>query len=199
MKGVSLLMRSFLSSGPSLKRSASASNPKDVEPAAKLLASAKASSSSDPVIKENPKLTKLLEEQTHIAVSVPPPVPTKWHQEPRETLPKGEDNLKKFLPPHPAERAAASAPKTSTTVSRSSTSNVFSPNQLQTGGALSTQSGVATLPSTSAALPPPPNVVAGAASRTILQPRSNSSFQPLPSQVRTYSRDMQSKFYTIPY
>jgi hypothetical protein len=40
-------------------------------------------------------------------MSVPPPVPTKWHQEPKEKLPK--DTMRKFLPPHPAERASLAA------------------------------------------------------------------------------------------
>ena len=40
-------------------------------------------------------------------MSVPPPVPTKWHQEPKEKLPK--DTMRKFLPPHPADRASLAA------------------------------------------------------------------------------------------
>ena len=59
------------------------------------------------VCSENPSLTKLLEKPPHLSITVPPPVPTKWHQEPREKLPK--DIMRKFLPPHPAERAAAAA------------------------------------------------------------------------------------------
>jgi PAS domain-containing protein len=56
---------------------------------------------------ENPNLTELLEKPMTMSMTVPPPVPTKWHQEPREKLPK--DIMRKFLPPHPAERAAAAA------------------------------------------------------------------------------------------
>ena len=63
------------------------------------------SDTSSPVCKQNPSLTNLLAKPPHNSVAVPPPVPTKWHQEPREKLPKGEEGLKKFLPPHPAERA----------------------------------------------------------------------------------------------
>lgn len=59
------------------------------------------------VCSENPSLTELLEKPPHLSITVPPPVPTKWHQEPREKLPK--DIMRKFLPPHPAERAAAAA------------------------------------------------------------------------------------------
>ena len=58
------------------------------------------------VCKENPALISLLSKPTTNSVAVPPPVPTKWHQEPREKLPRTEDGLKQFLPPHPAERAA---------------------------------------------------------------------------------------------
>ena len=54
----------------------------------------------------NNLLKPLLSKPTTNSVAVPPPVPTKWHQEPREKLPRTEDGLKQFLPPHPAERAA---------------------------------------------------------------------------------------------
>ena len=59
------------------------------------------------VCSENPSLTELLEKPPHLSMTVPPPVPTKWHQEPREKLPKAD--MRKFLPPHPAERAAKAA------------------------------------------------------------------------------------------
>ena len=81
----------------SLKRPAS-------EPLDKVAPSAK---SLSVVCSENPSLTELLEKPPHSSITVPPPVPTKWHQEPREKLPK--DIMRKFLPPHPAERAAAAA------------------------------------------------------------------------------------------
>ena len=64
------------------------------------------SGDSSSVCKQNPALISLLSKPTTNSVAVPPPVPTKWHQEPREKLPRTEDGLKKFLPPHPAERAA---------------------------------------------------------------------------------------------
>lgn len=66
-----------------------------------------ASKAPSVVCSENPSLTELLEKPPHLSITVPPPVPTKWHQEPREKLPK--DIMRKFLPPHPAERAAAAA------------------------------------------------------------------------------------------
>ncbi len=61
------------------------------------------------VCKQNPALISLLSKPTTNSVAVPPPVPTKWHQEPREKLPRSEDGLKKFLPPHPAERTACTS------------------------------------------------------------------------------------------
>ena len=65
-----------------------------------------ASGDTSSVCKENPALISLLSKPTTNSVAVPPPVPTKWHQEPREKLPRTEDGLKQFLPPHPAERSA---------------------------------------------------------------------------------------------
>ena len=88
---------SGLSKYSNLKRPAS-------EPLDKVAPSAK---SLSVVCSENPSLTELLEKPPHSSITVPPPVPTKWHQEPREKLPK--DIMRKFLPPHPAERAAAAA------------------------------------------------------------------------------------------
>ena len=82
----------------SLKRPASEPLDKVGAPSAKSLSV---------VCSENPSLTELLEKPPHSSITVPPPVPTKWHQEPREKLPK--DIMRKFLPPHPAERAAAAA------------------------------------------------------------------------------------------
>ncbi|CAB4064256.1 unnamed protein product [Lepeophtheirus salmonis] len=52
----------------------------------------------------NPALADLLSKPPyHASTAVPPPVPTKWHQEPREKLPR--DIMRKYLPPHPAERS----------------------------------------------------------------------------------------------
>uniref|UniRef100_A0A0K2U7I9 PAS domain-containing protein n=1 Tax=Lepeophtheirus salmonis TaxID=72036 RepID=A0A0K2U7I9_LEPSM len=53
---------------------------------------------------QNPALADLLSKPPyHASTAVPPPVPTKWHQEPREKLPR--DIMRKYLPPHPAERS----------------------------------------------------------------------------------------------
>ena len=102
-------------------------------PASSPLDNAPVNKVSSVVCSENPSLTELLEKPPNLSITVPPPVPTKWHQEPREKLPK--DIMRKFLPPHPAERAAkaaaaaaaataASAPRTApTSVSVVSTSN----------------------------------------------------------------------------
>ena len=76
-------------------------------PASGSLDNAPSAKSLSVVCSENPNLTELLEKPPHSSITVPPPVPTKWHQEPREKLPK--DIMRKFLPPHPAERAAAAA------------------------------------------------------------------------------------------
>ena len=60
------------------------------------------------VCSENPSLASLLSKPpAQASRTVPPPVPTKWHQEPKEKLPR--DIMRKFLPPHPAERASSSA------------------------------------------------------------------------------------------
>ena len=83
--------------GGGLKRQAN--YPLDNAPASKMPCSV--------VCSENPSLTELLEKPPHLSMTVPPPVPTKWHQEPREKLPKAD--MRKFLPPHPAERAAKAA------------------------------------------------------------------------------------------
>ena len=83
------------------------------------------SGESSSVCKQNPALISLLSKPTTNSVAVPPPVPTKWHQEPREKLPRTEDGLTKFLPPHPAERAAGMVnPATSAT---SATATVLQP------------------------------------------------------------------------
>ena len=83
------------------------------------------------VCKQNPALISLLSKPTTNSVSVPPPVPTKWHQEPREKLPRTEDGLKKYLPPHPAERAAGTA--NSATAATSTTASILQP-RLPTSG-----------------------------------------------------------------
>ena len=85
-----------LGGGSGLKRQASF--PLENAPASKI---------PSVVCSENPSLTELLEKPPHLSITVPPPVPTKWHQEPREKLPKAD--MRKFLPPHPAERAAKAA------------------------------------------------------------------------------------------
>lgn len=83
-------------------------DPKGIKrPASGSLDNAPSAKSLSVVCSENPNLTELLEKPPHSSITVPPPVPTKWHQEPREKLPK--DIMRKFLPPHPAERAAAAA------------------------------------------------------------------------------------------
>lgn len=62
------------------------------------------------VCSENPSLASLLSKPpAQASRTVPPPVPTKWHQEPKEKLPR--DIMRKFLPPHPAERASSSRSK----------------------------------------------------------------------------------------
>ena len=64
------------------------------------------SSFSSAVLSENVKLADLLSKPSNPSLgTVPPPVPTYWHQEPKESLPK--DEMRKFLPPHPADRAKA--------------------------------------------------------------------------------------------
>ena len=58
------------------------------------------------VCSENPSLASLLSKPpVQASRTVPPPVPTKWHQEPKEKLPR--DIMRKFLPPHPAERSSS--------------------------------------------------------------------------------------------
>ena len=79
------------------------------------------SGDSSSVCKQNPALISLLSKPTTNSVAVPPPVPTKWHQEPREKLPRTEDGLKKFLPPHPAERAAGTVNATTSATSTTAT------------------------------------------------------------------------------
>ena len=60
------------------------------------------------VCSENPSLASLLSKPpAQASRTVPPPVPTKWHQEPKEKLPR--DIMRKFLPPHPAERSSSSS------------------------------------------------------------------------------------------
>ncbi|TRY75214.1 hypothetical protein TCAL_15661 [Tigriopus californicus] len=125
------------------------------------------------VCKENPALAKLLEKPLHNAVSVPPPVPTKWHQEPRETLPKGEDEMRKFLPPHPAERASLLSSASATATSNLSTSSMSSS------------------PSTSTSLGE------SGASATVLQPRSNefASSSLIPSSLNHHSAGVSNHFF----
>ena len=79
------------------------------------------------VCKQNPSLTNLLSKPPHNSTAVPPPVPTKWHQEPREKLPRTEEGLKQFFPPHPAERSAS----LSTSSSSSSPTTNTNPVHLQ--------------------------------------------------------------------
>ena len=83
------------------------------------------SGDSSSVCKQNPALISLLSKPTTNSVAVPPPVPTKWHQEPREKLPRTEDGLTKFLPPHPAERAAGMV--NAATSATSATATVLQP------------------------------------------------------------------------
>lgn len=124
------------------------------------------------VCKENPALAKLLEKPLHNAVSVPPPVPTKWHQEPRETLPKGEDEMRKFLPPHPAERASLLSSALTTASSSLSTSSSLS------------------LSVTTTSIGEP------GASATVLQPRSNefASSSLIPSSMNHHSAGVSNHF-----
>ena len=72
------------------------------------------------VCSENPSLASLLSKPpAQASRTVPPPVPTKWHQEPKEKLPsylikkheKQPEIMRKFLPPHPAERTSTSRSK----------------------------------------------------------------------------------------
>jgi hypothetical protein len=91
-----------------LKRSSSGSAVLgDDEPSAKQANTNNPNSVASAVCRENPSLVNLLAKPLPTSMSVPPPVPTKWHQEPKEKLPK--DTMRKFLPPHPAERASLAA------------------------------------------------------------------------------------------
>ena len=85
------------------------------------LDNAPASKMPSVVCSENPSLTELLENPPHLSITVPPPVPTKWHQEPREKLPKAD--MRKFLPPHPAERAAKAAAAAAAATASKTTGN----------------------------------------------------------------------------
>ena len=102
-----------------------ASGPLDEAPSAKSLSV---------VCSENPSLTELLEKPPHSSITVPPPVPTKWHQEPREKLPK--DIMRKFLPPHPAERAAAAAAAAAAATAASTKTSTASATVTNTNSAL---------------------------------------------------------------
>ncbi len=133
------------------------------------------SSPTSAVIKQNPSLTNLLSKPLQNSVTVPPPVPTKWHQEPREKLPKGHvvDGLKKFLPPHPAERGSAIS--TSSTTSTTSSHSILD-KQLSRSSSI----GTVLQPRQAMTGPPAINVSANSNSSLVLS-TSTSSAQSQPS------------------
>jgi hypothetical protein len=92
---------------------------------------------SSSVCKQNPALISLLSKPTTNAVSVPPPVPTKWHQEPREKFSRTEEGMKKFLPPHPAERAGGRGGGARSPVTTTATATVLQPRIQQASSSTS--------------------------------------------------------------
>jgi len=118
---------------------------------------AKTNSQSPPssVLKQNPSLANLLARPMNNPVSVPPPVPSKWHQEPKEKLPKSKGGAQKFLQVATTTVAAPAIASPSLVKSPSpsvsATATVTSPQLTNTSPAIN--SSVTFLPTS-----PPPNV-----------------------------------------